>query len=96
MISWMTVADDEFLQHQALSAHEWRGVTELANALSEFEPLAKRGHLGKKVADQLVSIGLAESGPASERYRAIGFDVGYRLSPRGRKVLERGRYPKKR
>jgi hypothetical protein len=85
--------DEEFVAHNALNANEWRGVNQLANALSIMEPLAKRGNLGEVVADRLVSLGLAEKGRSSDRYFAIGMAVGYRLTPLGWKILDRGRYP---
>src|SRR4051812_11310977 len=56
---------------------------QLANALDIMEPLAKRGNLGKVVADRLASLGLAEKGRPSDRYFAIGMTVGYRLTPLG-------------
>ena len=43
------VGDEDFLASINLDAHEWRGVQELANALSDFEPLAKRANLGPTV-----------------------------------------------
>ena len=64
----------------------------LANALDEFEPLAKRGNLGEVVADPLVQIGVAEKGRCSERYVSRGMAIGYRLSQLGWKVKERGRW----
>ncbi|WP_139202675.1 hypothetical protein [Rhodopseudomonas pseudopalustris] len=85
-----------FLAETALDAHEWRGVGQLANAIDIFEPLAKRGNLGEVVADRLVSLGLAEKGRSSDRYFAIGMKVGYRLSPLGWKILDRGRFPRRR
>lgn len=91
----MTEDEEYFLANTALDAHEWRGVGQLANALSIFEPLAKRGNLGEVVADRLVSLGLAEKGPSSDRYFAIGMKVGYRLSELGWKVKDRGRYPRR-
>lgn len=91
-----TVTDDEdFLANEALSAHQWRGLKDLASALSDMEPLAKRGNLGEVVAEQLVALGLAERGPCIERYAAIGYDIGYRVSELGWKVLDRGRWPKR-
>src|SRR6266404_321758 len=38
--SEMTDDGEQFLAHTSLDAHEWRGVGQLANALSIFEPLA--------------------------------------------------------
>ena len=87
----MTQEDEHFLSKVVLDAHEWRGVRELSNAWSKFEPLAKRGNLGSKVADRLVVQGLAETG-LSQRYDS----QGYRLTPLGWMVYERGRYPNKR
>lgn len=89
----MTEYDKDFLQHEVLNAHEWRGVTQLANALSIFEPLAKRGNLGMTIANRLVSLRLAEKGPTSERYASIGLPEGYRLTDLGWKIKERGRFP---
>ncbi|WP_145619711.1 hypothetical protein [Nitrospirillum bahiense] len=83
--------DDTFLNITTLTAHEWRGVEQLANAISEFEPLAKRGNLGVVVAERLVDLRLAEKGPCSPRYAAIGYTEGYRLSDLGWKVKQRGR-----
>ena len=92
----MTEEEEYFLANTALDAHEWRGVGQLANALSDFEPLAKRGNLGEVVADRLVRLGLAEKGPSSDRYASIGMSVGYRLSELGWRVKERGRWPRRR
>lgn len=66
-----------------LSANQKRGLKQLANALFEFEPLAKRGDLGQEVTNQLVELGLAEGGPCSPAYADKGFDVGYRLTHAG-------------
>ena len=82
--------DDDFLAKETLTAHEWRGILELANALSLFEPLAKRRNLGRKVADHLVAHGLAEKGD-SGGYGA----VGYRLTDLGWRIRERGRAPRR-
>jgi len=87
--------EEQFLAETALDAHEWRGIGQLANALSIFEPLAKRGNLGEVVADRLVAMGLAEKDRSSDRYFGIGMKVGYRLSTLGWKVKERGRYPRR-
>lgn len=92
----MTEDEEYFIAHEALDAHEWRGVRELSNALSQFEPLAKRGNLGEVVAERLVRLGLAEKGPCSDRYASIGMPIGYRLSEPGVRVLDRGRYPRRR
>lgn len=89
-------ANDDLLNHQALDAHEWRGLQELAKALGDFEPLAKRVRLGQVVVDRLVGLGLAEAGPPPKPYLARGFDIGYRLTELGWKVLDRGRSPKPR
>lgn len=90
----MTGDEEYFLANVALDAHEWRGIQQLANALGEFEPLAKRGKLGEAVAERLVKMGLAEKGPCSERYASIGMATGYRLSHLGWKVKGRGRWPR--
>lgn len=92
----MTDEEEWFLAETALDAHEWRGVGQLANALNIMEPLAKRGNLGEVVADRLVSLGLAEKGRSSDRYFAIGMTVGYRLTQLGWRVLDRGRFPRRR
>ena len=92
----MTEDEGYFLANTALDAHEWRGVGQLANALEDFEPLAKRGNLGEVVAERLVTIGLAEKGRCSDRYASIGMTVGYRLSELGWHVKERGRWPRRR
>ena len=86
----MTI-DQESVDTMDLDAHEWRGVCELANALSTFEPLAKRWNLGEVVAERLVAIGFAEKGYCSERY-----PIGYRLSQLGWMIKERGRHPRPR
>src|SRR5258705_2336148 len=88
------MTDDDFLTNTTLDAREWRGVLVLANALMALEPLAERGKLGQKVADRLVVMGLAESGPCSARYDSKHYSIGYRLTDLGRQVKERGRYPK--
>lgn len=90
----MTDDNQDFLATVSLTAHEWRGVNELANALNDLEPLAKRGNLGQTVVDRLVAIGLAEEGPVDARYAAGGYRTGYRLTDLGRKVRERGRRPR--
>jgi hypothetical protein len=91
----MSEDEEYFLANTALDGHEWRGLGQLANALSIFEPLAKRGSLDEVVADRLVSKGLAEKGRSSDRYFDIGMKVGYRLSALGWKVMDRGRYPRR-
>ena len=92
----MTEDEEDVLANMILDANEWRGVGQLANALHELEPLAKRGNLGEVVADRLVKMGLAERGPTSDRYQSIGMRVGYRLSELGWKFVDRGRYPRRR
>jgi hypothetical protein len=89
--------DDElyFLSETSLDAHEWRGVQELAKALNDLEPLAKRARLGEVVAERLVSLGLAEKGRSSSPYAGIGMTTGYRLTELGWKVKERGRFAKR-
>jgi hypothetical protein len=85
------MTDDEyFLTHEAVTAHQWRGLKALRAALSEFEPLAKRVGIGEIVAEQLVALRLAEKGPAPARYGG----TGYRLGDLGWKVIERGSRPK--
>ena len=71
---------------------------QLANALDDFEPLAKRAKLGEVVAERLVKIGVAEKGQCSDRYASIGmtFRLIYRLSELGWRVKERGRQPRQR
>lgn len=78
-----------------LTAHEWRGVTQLANALFEYEPLAKRGNLGVKVAERLVQMGLAEKGSTSRAYQSRGMPEGYKLSELGWTIHARGRYQRR-
>ena len=48
----MTEEDEDLLANTVLDAHEWCGAGQLANALSDFEPLAKRGNLGEVVAER--------------------------------------------
>lgn len=91
----MTEDDEYFLANTALDANEWRGVGQLANALHDLEPLAKRGNLGEVVAERLVQMELAESGPTSDRYQSIGMRKGYRLTDLGWKVMDRGRFPRR-
>lgn len=91
----MKTVEEYFLANETLDANEWRGVQQLANALSEFEPLAKRGNLGETVAERLVSLGIAEKGPSSSAYAARGMPVGYRLTELGWKLNDRGRYHKR-
>ena len=88
--------DDDFVATVSLDAHEWRGLQDLANALDTFEPLDKRGNLGKTVTDRLVSLGLAEQGSTSSRYQSIGLPTGFRLTTLGWKIKERGRHPHRR
>jgi hypothetical protein len=64
---------------------------QLAKSFSHFEPLARRVRLGPIIADRLVSMGLAEIGPAEPPYVKCG--DGYRLTKLGWKVLDRGRRP---
>lgn len=85
----MFAIDRDHAPLTALDAHEWLGVGQFANALSIFEPLAKRGNLGEVVANRLVSLGFAEKGPSSDRYFAIGMKIGGRLSELGWKVKDR-------
>lgn len=79
-----------------LDHNEWRGVLQLSNAMSEFEPLAKRARLGAIVAEWLVAMALAETGEVGERYIGLGYQEGYRLTELGWAVLERGRHPRRR
>lgn len=88
----MTTYDENFLTRERLDANEWRGIEQLANAGSEFEPLAKRGNLGAVIAERLVDLGLAEKGQCPDRCAS----VGYRLTDLGWKIRDRGRYPLRR
>lgn len=86
------MADDEyFLAHVALDAAEWRSLLALADSFLAFEPLARRSNVGSVVAERLVMHGLAERGPAAERYAHYG--EGYRLTELGWLVKGRGRFP---
>jgi hypothetical protein len=84
----------QFLGNISLDGHEWRRLNKLADALSDFEPLAKQSYLGPIVAERLVAMGLAEKGPCLEQY-SRGDEVGYRLSELGWKFLDRGHWPKR-
>jgi len=90
----MTEEDKFFLESVELDVHEWRGVRQLAEAIDDFEPLAKRGNLGKVVADRLVERRVAEKGEAPPAYKARGMSIGYRLTTLGWKLLDRGRTPR--
>ena len=83
---------DRFLAEHRLNAHQRRGLRKLSNAIFDFEPLDKRGNLGATVADQLVLLGLAETGPCSAKHLAIGYKIGYRLTELGWRVVERLRF----
>ncbi|WP_242076356.1 hypothetical protein [Brevundimonas diminuta] len=85
--------DAKTLETLVLDHNEWRGLKQLSNAMSEFEPLAKRARLGPVIADRLVAMTLAEKGDVSERYVGIGYEVGYKLTELGWAVLYRGRRP---
>lgn len=80
-----------FLASISLEAREWNGVLELSKALSEFEPLAKRVKIGHITADRLLELGLAEKGECGAPYVSRGMAVGYRLTPLGWAIKERGR-----
>lgn len=88
--------DAKVLETLVLDHNELRGLQQLSNAMSEFEPLAKRARLGPVIADRLVAMKLAEKGEVSERYIGIGYEVGYKLSELGWAVLDRGRWPRSR
>lgn len=90
------MTNEDMLDTMVLDPHEWRGVQQLSNAMSDFEPLAKRARLGSVVADRLVALTLAEKGDATERYVGIGYEQGYRLSDLGWAILDRGRFPRAR
>ena len=85
--------DAKVLETLVLDHNELRGLQQLSNATSEFEPLAKRARLGPVIADRLVAMKLAGKGEVSERYFGIGYEVGYKLSELGWAVLDRGRRP---
>lgn len=54
------MTNDDMPSIITLDHNEWRGVQQLSNALTEYEPLAKRARLGLVVAQRLVEKGLAE------------------------------------
>jgi hypothetical protein len=70
-----------------MTHHHRRGLKEVANAISDFHPLATRGNLGQTLADQLVDLGLAERGPYSPAYAARGYSIGYRLTDAGWRAI---------
>lgn len=88
------MTDEYVLATMVLDPHEWRGLQQLSNAMSDFEPLARRARLGPLVADRLVALTLAEKGEVTERYVGIGYETGYRLSELGWAMLDRGRFPR--
>jgi hypothetical protein len=92
----MTEDEEYFLAHEALDGHEWAWRRAARKRAQSIEPLAKRGNLGEVVAERLVRIGLAEKGPCSDRYASTGIPTGYRLSELGVRVLDHGRYPRRR
>ena len=88
--------DDHNLGNEALDRFDWMALRDLAKSLNDFEPIEARAKTGDALAERLVQIGLVETGPCSARYAARGFRSGYRLTPRGWYVLERGQVPSRR
>lgn len=86
----MSVPDPDLLD-LGLTARDWTALQKLADAVGEFEPLAKRPGVGTATAERLVALGLVEKGEASPAYKNRGYDVGYRLTERGWRALEHQR-----
>lgn len=72
-----------------LTKPQTRALKTLSIAEDRFEPLALRSHVSQEVADELVALGLVESGPCFQRYRVWGHMTGYRLTGTGRTALGR-------
>jgi hypothetical protein len=83
--------DERFLVTADLTTHEWRGLRELARSFNHFEPLARRIRVGPLIADRLVEMRLAETGPPERPYAKGG--KGYRLTKLGWQIIKRGRHP---
>jgi hypothetical protein len=87
------IDDDAFLGAVTLTGREWRAVQELSKAYGDFEPLAMRDRVGPIALEKLIEMGLVEKGRTDPRFDRTTFPVGYRLAPRGWKVMKRGRKP---
>ncbi len=69
-----------------LNGRHLRALRTLANSSSDFEPLAARPGVGQALAEQLIALGLVESGPCKPRYADYG--TGYRLTKAGWEALD--------
>lgn len=91
----VTPDQKDFVENEALDAHEWRGLCELGKAIRDFEPLEKRINLGETVLKRLIKLGLAEEGPTSPANQARKLHIGYRQTYLGMLVQERGQHPRR-
>jgi hypothetical protein len=66
-----------------LTKQQSRGLKALSLAERRFEPLELAARLKFEVADQLVALGLAETGECDARYTDWGYQTGYRLTQKG-------------
>jgi hypothetical protein len=82
--------EQSFLHHTSLGLAQWRALRAFKNATDDFEPLCKRIRIDGVTLDELLAFGLAEAGPTSHRFDSSDGPTGYRLSPLGRQVLDRG------
>jgi len=82
--------EQAFLENSSLGLSQWRALQAFKDATEEFEPLIKRVRIDGAILDQLLKSGLAEAGPTSQRFDPTYGPTGYRLSPLGRQVLDRG------
>ena len=81
-------APDPDLEGLSLGARDWTALGKLADALNEFEPLAKRPGVGPKTVERLIALGLAERGEPSLTWRHRGYDLGFRLTDLGARALD--------
>jgi hypothetical protein len=82
--------EPSFLDSKSLGLSQWRALRAFKASTDEFEPLAKKVKIDEVVLDQLLRLGLAEAGPTSHRFDPRYGPTGYRISPLGRQVLDRG------
>jgi hypothetical protein len=75
-----------------LTKKQLRGIKALSIAEQRFLPV-KVMNTNSEIVDQLITMGLAESGNCDERIREIyGYETGYRLTRKGLDVLIKDRF----
>jgi hypothetical protein len=86
---WTVTEPAATTNSDTLDRAEWAALLDLSGSRNHFEPIAARRRTGDLMADRLVRMGLAETGPCSPPFAARGYRTGYRLTQLGWYVLDR-------